>query len=218
MGATSLTERHGVELRRRTLFRRARAATAKVPWTLLLGVVLAAEIVVWTGVATNWFGPVPGVPGTTSPGPNPNPYNETVAAVIANVTYTGNLSGYFPALQNENVCGHCPALPFMDDNYTPAVAGFWFYFNVTNNAAYYETFVNFTLTTSGANPQLFTPGYVRCCYPGYESYAAQVGFTPGMTWGVEAFVYAASLPNVGPSGFVLYFNVTAPYSNQTYDG
>jgi hypothetical protein len=198
--------------RRRARFRRSCLAATKVPWTLLLGAVLSAEIVVWTGVATDWFGLTSsgGSSGGTSPGPNPNPYNETVRSVVANVTYTGNLSGYFPALQGQDICGHCPARPFTDDNYAPPVAGFWFYFNVTNTAAYYETIVNFTLSTSGANPHLFTPGYARCCYPQYQSYAGMVGFTPGRTFGLEAFVYAASLPDVGPSGFVLYFNVTAP--------
>lgn len=183
----------------------------KVPWTLLLGVVLCAEIVLWTGVATNWFGPATaGGSGTNPPGPNPNPYNELIRGVVVNVTYTGNLSGYFPALENQDVCGRCPALPFMDDNYTPPVAGFWFYFNVTNDAAYYETIANFTLSTSGTNPELFVPGYAKCCYPWFESYAAMVGFTPGQTFGLAAFVYAPSIPDVGSSGFVLYFNVTAP--------
>lgn len=209
MRATSPTSRSGGVLRRRARFYSSRVAATKVPWTFLLGAVLAAEIVVWTGVATNWFGLAPGASSGTTPGPNPNPYNEVVQGVIANVTYSGNLSDYFPALQNQEVCGHCPAQPFMDDNYSPPVAGFWFYFNVTNTAAYYESIGNFTLSTSGANPQLFTPGYAKCCYPHYLSYAAAAGFTPDQTFGLEVFVYATSLPDVGPSGFILYFNVTA---------
>ena len=197
---------------RRVRFRRARAGTARIPWLIILGVVVSAEIVVWTGQATNWFGWVPATKGSgTGPaGPNPNPYNETVEAVIANVTYTGNLTGYLPALEQENVCNHCPRLPVVQTNHTPPNLGFRFYFNMTNNAAYYESIVNFTMTTSGANPQLFMPGYVVCCYPAYGSYSAVVGFTPGQTIGVEVYVHAVSLPNVGPAGFVIYFNVTSP--------
>jgi hypothetical protein len=183
-----------------------------VPWLFVLGVVVSVELVVWTGQATDWFGWTPqgAVSPSSPPGPNPNPFNETVQSVIANVTYTGNLTGYFPALEEQDICNHCPRLPIEDDAHDPPTAGFWFYFNVTNNAPYTESIVNFTLTTSGANPQLFLPGYVVCCAPSYNSYAAQVVFPSGLTVGLGAFVTAASLPNVGPSGFILYFNVTAP--------
>lgn len=199
-------------LRRRVRFRGSQIAMTKVPWTFILGVVLSAEIIVWAGVATNWFGSFSSGTsnGTTAPGPNPNPYGELVQAVIAHIVYTGNLSGYFPALQDQNVCGHCPAQPFTDDNYSPPVAGFWFNFNVTNTAPYDESIVNFTLNTSGANPQLFRPGIVRCCYPTYQSPAAQLVFILDQTLGLKVFVYAASVPDVGPSGFILYFNVTSP--------
>jgi hypothetical protein len=195
----------------RVRFRQHRRAAARRPVTLLLGAVLAAEIVVWTGVATNWFGVIPagGSSPKGTPEPNPNPYNETVRKVVAAVNYTGNLSGYFPALQGLDICGHCPAVPFNDTAFSPPVAGFWFYFNVTNTASYYESISNFTVTTSGANPNLFLPGYAKCCYPGFLSFVAQVGFVPGQTFGLEAFVHAAFLPNVGPSGFTLYFNVTS---------
>ena len=212
MGATRRKGRTAVALRRRARFRGSRVAASRLPWTYLLGVVLSAEIVVWTGVATNWFRPTSSTTssGTTPTGPNPNPYDEVVQAVFVNVTYSGNLSGYFPALQDQDVCGHCPARPFTDENYSPPVAGFWFYFNVTNTAAYWETIANFTLSTSGANPQLFTPGYAKCCYPNYNIYVGGLGFTPGQAFGLEVFVYAASLPDVGSAGFTLYFNVTAP--------
>jgi hypothetical protein len=196
---------------RRARFRLARGGTARIPWLIILGVVVSAEIVVWTGQATNWFGWVPGTTGSSSPsGPNPNPYNETVQAVVANVTYTGNLTGYFPALQMANVCNGCPRLPVVQTNHTPPNLGFRFYFNVTNTAEYLETIVNFTLATSGTNGQLFMPGYVVCCYPSYGSYSAVVMFTPGQTVGVEVYVHAVSLPDVGPAGYTLYFNVTSP--------
>lgn len=199
-------------VRRRIRFRRPGAGAAKRHFGLVLSAVLSAEIVLWAGVGTDWFGLAASgsSSGTTAQGPNPNPYNETVQHVYADVTYTGNLTGYFPALEGVDICNHCPARPFTDDEFTPPVAGFWFYFNVTNKASYDESITNFTLATSGANPELFVPGYALVGYPTYLSRAARVQFLPDQTIGMAAFVYAVSIPDVGPGGFVLYFNVTAP--------
>ena len=48
------------------------------------------------------------------------------------------------ALQGTNICGPLPAIPFTDYGTTSRLTGFWFYFNVTNNATGYETISNFT--------------------------------------------------------------------------
>ncbi|HLN50507.1 MAG TPA: hypothetical protein VK455_00375 [Thermoplasmata archaeon] len=207
--------RSGVARPTKSRFRRSRIGAARRPLPLLLAAILSAEIVIGAGIATDWFwfGPASGSSapgGGGKPGPNPNPYNETILGVWAGISYTGAMSGYFIALQGKEICGHCPAIPFTDYNFSPPVAGFWFYFNVTSNATTYETISNFTVATSGANPELFSPGFVSCCYPSYESTTARVGFTPSETVGLAAFVHAASIPDVGPSGFVLYFNVTSP--------
>jgi hypothetical protein len=199
---------------RRSRFRTSRIAAARRPLPIVLAAILSAEIVIGAGIATDWFwfGPASGssTSGGGKPGPNPNPYNETILGVWASINYTDAASGYFTALQGLDICGHCPARPFTDYNFSPPVAGFWFYFNVTNNGSQYETISNFTVATSGANPSLFTPGFVACCYPSYELTTAKVGFTPGETFALAGFVHAASIPDVGPSGFVLYFNVTSP--------
>jgi hypothetical protein len=199
---------------RRARFRRSRAGAGKPPWRLVLGAILSAEIVIWTVRATDWFG---WAPGSGAPGPsgtqepNLNPYNESIQEVVASIDYTTNASGYFPALQGTDICGHCPARPFTDYNVSPAVAGFWFYFNVTNDAPDWEWISNFSIATSGANPELFGPGFVACCYPDYyQSETNQPLFPPNATWGFAAFVQATSIPDVGPGGFVLYFNVTSP--------
>ncbi len=170
---------------------------------------------VWTGIATDWFwwGPATGSGasgGGGHSGFNPNPYNESIREVVGGIDYLGASSGYFSALQGQDICGHCPALPFVDENYSPAEAGFWFYFNVTNNGTQWETISNFSITTSGSNPGLFKPGWVACCYPLYAQATVTVGFAGNQTWSLAGFVLAPSLPDVGPAGFVLYFNVTSP--------
>ena len=195
--------------------RLARSEAFRRPWTLVLGVIICVEIVVWMGVGTDWFGWGPSHVGTSSgngngSSPSLNPFNETIQSVLAGIRYDGNRSGYFPALDGTDVCGHCPALPFTDENYAPAVAGFWFYFNVTNTAPVFESISNFSLSTSGANPGLFTPGGLACCFPSFGSPTIAVGFLPGQTLGLAVFVHAPTIPNVGPAGFTLFFNATTP--------
>ncbi len=126
------------------------------------------------------------------------------------MTYNGASSGYFAALDGKDLCGPCPTLPTTDYNYTPAVSGFWFYVNVTSSATVYVTLSNFTVSTGGGHPTLFTLSRVVCCSPGYSEVTVRVGFTPGSEMGLAAFVYAVSIPDVGPAGLALYFNATSP--------
>src|SRR5271170_2705852 len=120
-------------------FRRSLKAAARRPWPLVFAAILSVEIVVGAGMATDWFWWAPAggssaAGGGGPAGPNPNPYNETIQGVWAGINYTGTSNGYFVVLEGTNICGHCPALPYTDYNISPAVAGFWFYFNVTSNA------------------------------------------------------------------------------------
>jgi len=203
---------------RRGGFRRSRGGRLRRLWTLILVGVVAAEVVVGLGRASNWYGFGPYVPpntGTVSPppsGPNLNPYNETISAVLASITYTGSSSGYFAALQGTQICPRCPVIARTESVFSPPFVGFPFYVNVTNGAGQWETLSNFTLSTGGANPTLFVLALVVCCYPLYQYLvlADGVGFVPDQTLGLGGFAEAGELPDVGPAGFTLYFNVTSP--------
>ncbi|MGP8074206.1 MAG: hypothetical protein ACLP74_04185 [Thermoplasmata archaeon] len=197
--------------------RRSKRAASSTKWPLVIAAVASVVIVLAVGAATNWFwyASAPssgggGGGGGGHSGPGPNPYNETISAVYSSVTYNGASSGYFAALDGKDLCGPCPTLPTTDYNYTPAVSGFWFYFNVTSSASAYVTLSNFTVTTRGSDPALFTLSRVVCCSPSYSEVTIRVGFTPGAEMNLAAFVYAASIPDVGPAGMALYFNATSP--------
>jgi hypothetical protein len=84
-------------------FHRSRAAVFRRPWTLVLGIIISAEIIIWMGVATDWFGWGPAHGGSSPANGNGsvhslNPFNESIQRVVAAIQYTGNLTGYFPAL------------------------------------------------------------------------------------------------------------------------
>jgi len=196
--------------RRGARFRSSRRGAARRPWTLLLGAILSAELVIWAGIGTDWFAWGGRSTTRTPPSPNLNPFNDSVQSVLAGINYTGNLTGYFAALEGNEICGHCPAHPFTNENFSVPVVEFRFFFNVTNSATQWEAITNFTLVTSGTDPGLFTPGGGRCCYPTYTILTGYVDFSPGQTIGLAVYAYASSLPDVGPPGFVLYFNVTSP--------
>jgi hypothetical protein len=196
--------------------RRSRQGASSAKWPLVLAAVASVVIVLAVGAATNWFwfasatsGGGGGGGGGHS-GPGPNPYNETISAVYSSVTYNGASSGYFAALDGKDLCGPCPTLPTTDYNYSPAVSGFWFFFNVTSSAGAYVTLSNFTVTTRGSDPTLFTLSRVVCCSPSYSEVTVRLGFTPGAEWGLAAFAYALAIPDVGPAGVALYFNATSP--------
>jgi len=143
------------------------------------------------------------------PGPGPNPFDENVTAVLSSIIYgTGDHS--FPSLQGVQLCGQCPAAPTENASYDPPVAGLWFYFNVTNVGSNWTYLANFTLTTSGSNPHLFTLAGVVCCSPTYSEIVLRIGFTPGAHYGFRAYVIASSIPYDGATGYSLYFNATSP--------
>ena len=179
--------------------------------------VCVAAVLIEVGAVTNGFGLAPllskGPSPTGPPGPDPNPYNETILAVTASVVY-GNGKGLFPALQGTDLCSRCPALPRENASYDPPVAGFWFFVNVTNEGTNGTYLANFTLGTSGTNPHLFRMVGVVCCWPGYEEVVSRVYFTPdgsaGSKFGLAAYVIASAIPSTASGGYTLYFNSTSP--------
>jgi hypothetical protein len=183
-----------------------------------IAVVCVVAVLIEVGAVTNGFGlahllfPSKGTsPGPS--GPNPNPYNETILAVTASIVY-GTGRGEFPALQGTDLCNLCPALPLENASYDPPVAGFWFFFNVTNEGTNGTHIGNFTLGTSGSEPHLFRMVNVVCCSPRYEEVVTAVYFTPvgttGSSFGLAAYVIASSIPPTVLGGYTLYFNSTSP--------
>jgi hypothetical protein len=178
-----------------------------------VAVACLAAVVIEVGAVTEGFGLVGLLTshrGTGPGGPNPNPYGELVVAVLASITY-GSSDHAFPALQGAQLCALCPVVPPENTSYDPPVAGLWFYFNVTNTGSNYTYLANFTLTTSGASPELFTlVGGVLCCAPAYHEVVHGVWFTAGERFGFRAYAIATSIPDDGPTGYTLYFNATSP--------
>ncbi len=201
----------------RLRFVRSSRGASSTRWPLLVAAVAVVAIVLGAGLATNWFGltsvgaATGNGGGTGPPGPNPNPYNETIRGLIGGIVYQGASSGYFPALDDKQLCGPCPAMPFRDANFTPPYAAYLFYFNVTNTGSAIETLANYTVATGGTNPTLFHLQGVYCCSPSYTEPTTMIQFTKDTTYRLAVYVYAAPpLPDVGVLGFELYFNATSP--------
>lgn len=181
-------------------------------------VACAVAVLVEVGAVTNGFG-VPALlvrhgGSASGPGVDPaNPYDVNVTVIRAAIVY-GEGVEVFPALQGANLCPGCPATPRENTNFTPPVAGLWFYFNVTNVADNISILANFTLTTSGTNPHLFILADVLCCYPSYGEEAGDTEFGPAGSnwdaWGFEALAVASYVPYNGGLGYELYFNTTSP--------
>ncbi len=194
---------------------RPRRRRRVLPW---VAVACVAAVVIEGGAVTGWFGLsglfAPPGGGTAPSGPNPNPYDENVTGIWAQVTYTNGNRSSFPALQGTNLCSGCPRLPPVNRSYSPPVAGIWFYFTVTNYGTNGTSISNFTLTTSGADPTLFRLVGVVCCAPTYEEVVVRAYFTPypsiGDSLSFAAYAVATAIPNDGSLGYALYFNVTAP--------
>lgn len=190
-----------------------RRRTRLVTWAV---VACVAAVLIEVGAVTNGFGLAPLLfppskpgPGPGPPGPNPNPYNMTIFGVISAITYAKDPDS-FPSLQGVNLCNRCPELPPENTNYTPPVAGVWFYFNVTNDGLNTTNISNFTLTTSGASPHLFKLVGVVCCSPKYEEVVTTIDFVHDETFGLGGLATASSVPDTAVGGYTLYFNVTSP--------
>ena len=176
--------------------RRRRIILATVAAVLVLVVAIAA--VAWLDRSTG--------SSSASPYPNPNPGNVPILAVQGQINFTGNASGYLEIDGGSNLCPQCPVVPTEDERYTPPVAGFWFFLNVTNVGSIYHSVTAFKLVspTYGSAP-IFLIRAVFCCGPSYEEAAESVGFTPGQTIGLEVFVQSTSIPSTGPPGYDLDF-------------
>jgi hypothetical protein len=183
-----------------------------------VAVACIAAVVIEVGAVTDGFG-IPGLlqrgGGSSSgpSGPNPNPYDENITAVLASIAYGGSAQP-FPSLAGTNLCLGCPVAPKENPTYDPPVAGLWIYFNVTNVDSTLAYLANFTLATSGSEPSLFGLVSVVCCYSphgtSYGETVSRVVFAPDATIGFAAYAIAASIPNDGPTGYILYFNSTSP--------
>ncbi len=197
----------------RRLRRRRRGGIFR--WAVVACVV---AVLVEVGAVTNGFG-VPAALGRhggsgSGPGVDPaNPYDVNVTAIRAAIVYGGGVQ-VFPALQGTDLCPGCPESPRENTNFTPPVAGIWFYFNVTNVGNNISQITSFALSSSGTNPHLFVLVGVLCCYPSYEEEVGNTTFgaegSDWDSWGFEALAVAAYLPYNGGLGYELYFNATSP--------
>ena len=187
--------------------------------TALLGLGLAclAAVTVEAGVLTGWFGlsstatSVAAVGNTAPWGPDPNPYNETIQAVYASISYSGPSSGYFSIRPAGNLCPGCPMRPQLDQSQNPPVAGFHFFFNVTNSGTEYLSFANFTLAVVGtASASPFGLRGVLCCFPNYEELTPGASLTPGQSLGFLVYVTATRIPSNDGHGYALELRATAP--------
>ena len=138
--------------------------------------------------------------------PNPNPGDVPILGVQGQINFTGTNSGYLTLVGGANLCPQCPVVPTEDDRYTPPVAGFWFFLNVSNVGSVYHSVDAFKLVgPSYAGAPIFLIRAVFCCGPSYEEAAESVGFTPGQTIALEVFVQATSISTTGTAGYHLAF-------------
>lgn len=175
------------------------------PVTTLVLLLIAIGAVAATSFAVLWvYGPGSS-PGASSP-TNLNPGNVPVLAVRGSLSYSGNSSGYLSIVEGANLCARCPVVPSTNNQFTPPVAGFSFYFNVTNLGSVYHTLGAFSIASPayGGMP-IFRLGAVFCCGPTYQETTESVGLVPGQTMALMVFLEAASIPEAGAPGFTLDF-------------
>jgi hypothetical protein len=189
------------------------------PAMLLVGtfcaVVVVVVIVAVSGLLTLGLHPA-STPAPTPP--NLNPFDEQITAVWGNVVYTGSESGYFAALQHQDLCGAvCNVLRLIPALSTPTF-GMLFFFNVTNTEANGQNLSEPQLGISGDDPTVFNLETL-CCYstesqPYSEPLTVGLHFSgsgnDGATIGLEGFVYTtATIPQSDTGSYVLYLNVTS---------
>ncbi len=171
-----------------------------------------AAVLIEVALFTNGFGLVRSAAtggGTPSPGPNPNPYAVNVTSVTAALVFNGKGTNPFPFLVGGELCSRCPQAPQANANYSSEGAVLLVYFNVTNSGENWTTLGNFTLTTSGPNPSLFTLNSMQVG-PAYGEPTPQIGFTPGQTDGLLAFISVGNLTSNGGVGYALTLHMTCP--------
>ena len=151
-------------------------------------------------------------PNTTPSGPDPNPYNEALNAVVGSIVYSGNATGYFSGIEGINLCGPCPVVPHAYPGVTPTVAGLSFAFNLTNTGGSYHTLSRFSLTTTNSqNQSVYHLGGLYCCAPAFDETVTLIGILPGQTVEFLMYVFASSVPSNGGQGYSLEFIGTSTY-------
>jgi hypothetical protein len=187
---------------------RRRARRSLLTW---VAVGCIAAVLIEVALFTNGFGllAAKSTGGSTPPGPNPNPYEVNVTGLSSDLAYSGGGTNPFPALVDGQLCNRCPVAPKENANYSNLGSVLFIYFNVTNTGSNWTTLGNFTLTTSGTNPHLFTLQSITVG-PSYNEPTTLTGFTPGQTKALLAFVSASTLPANGGVGYALTLHMTCP--------
>ncbi|MCI4339834.1 MAG: hypothetical protein L3K06_01275 [Thermoplasmata archaeon] len=168
------------------------------------GILLAVAIVVGALLALSGLDGSGGNP--TAPAPDPNPARVPVLAVHGSLSYSGSSSGYLAIVEGTNLCPQCPVVPETNDQFSPPVAGFAFFFNVTNLGSVWHTVGGFTISgPSYGGVPIFHVLAVFCCGPSYQESTESVGMVPGSTTGLMVFVAAPEIPGSGLPGYTLNF-------------
>ncbi|HTP54766.1 MAG TPA: hypothetical protein VML94_07420 [Thermoplasmata archaeon] len=189
------------------------------PTMLVVGTLCVAAVVIEVAVLSGVLSLSPHHGGASGPTPpNLNPYDEQIDHVWANIVYTGGQSGYFVALQHQDLCGAaCQTLHPISTQTTPTI-GILFFFNVTNTASTDQNISLPQLGISGSDQSVFKLATLCCYTAAGESYSEPlVGPLPflasgntGSTIGLEGFVYSTvTIPESSLGYYVLYFNVTS---------
>ncbi len=184
------------------------------PLRLLRWVAVAcvAAVLIEAGAVTDGFG-IPSLlarHSSPSSAPNPNPFEEKVLAVDPKLVYGMGGASTFSFPNGADLCSRCPMVPVVNTNVTPAVAGVWVYFNITYHGQNYTHVANFSVSTSGANGNLFTLGCVSLQSSRCNEQLVGLSFLHNQTWAVEVYVYAASVPYNGGDGYTITFRMTSP--------
>ncbi len=170
----------------------------------LVGVVVAIGAVVGSLLALSYLNGSGGSGGTSPP--DPNPAKVPILGVHGSLSYNGSSSGYLAIVEGSNLCAQCPVIPETNYEFTPPVAGFAFFFNVTNLGNVYHTVGGFRIAgPSVGGTSVFRLLAVFCCAPGYQESTEMVGLVPGLTMGLMVFVAAPSIPSSGMPGYTIDF-------------
>lgn len=175
----------------------------------LVTVVVIGAVIYW-GVHSRSGSTSTSTGGGSPSGPDPNPQHDRIVGVYAKILYSGGSSNYLTIAGSGNLCSQCPVVVPADYAYSPPVAGFTFYLNISNPDTVYHTIGSFSVNTTGpAGSSPFKLVFVACCDPGYGEETEEMGLTPGQTFGVDVFVTAASLQSSSEVDYTLQFWATS---------